>query len=142
MRAATSRSSRRPLSRRELLSLEAVREASASSHWVRVFRRAMACRFEVTLPSEDARHVAAARDALDLVDLIEDRLTWFRATSELSQVNREAACRPVPVSPELLELLGLCRRIHGETAGAFDVTTTPLSRAWGFLDRAGRLALA
>jgi thiamine biosynthesis lipoprotein len=99
----------------------------------------MACRFEVTLEGEDAPHVAAAREALDEVDRIEAALTVFRDTSELVRLNRLAGREPVVVDRELLDLLGLCREIHDSTEGAFDVTTTPLSRCWGFLARAGRL---
>ena len=51
----------------------------------------MACRFEVALDEADARHVEDARAALDEIDAIEAALTWFRETSELSRVNREAA---------------------------------------------------
>jgi thiamine biosynthesis lipoprotein len=98
----------------------------------------MACRFEVTLPSEDARHVAAAREALDEVDALEAALTVFRETSELVRVNREAAAGPVEVTPGLFALLRLCRDLHAATAGAFDPTSTPLSRGWGFLAREGR----
>jgi thiamine biosynthesis lipoprotein len=107
-------------------------------HWVRVHRPAMACRFEVVLDSDDARHVPAARAALDEIDAIEDALSYFRDTSELSRVNREAAAGPVPLSPELFALLALCREVHALGGGAFDPTSTPLSRAWGFLFREGR----
>jgi thiamine biosynthesis lipoprotein len=113
--------------------------APEAGHWVKVHRTAMACRFEVTLPSEDARHVDAARAALDEVDAIEDALSWFRDTSELSRVNREAAAGPVAVGPGLFALLSLCRELHAATGGAFDPASTALSRCWGFLDRRGRL---
>jgi thiamine biosynthesis lipoprotein len=106
-----------------------------TGHWVKVHRPAMACRFEVTLASEDARHVEDARMALDEVDTIEAVLTWFRDTSELSRVNREAAAGPVAVGPFLFALLELCRDLHALTGGAFDPASTALSRAWGFLDR-------
>jgi thiamine biosynthesis lipoprotein len=99
----------------------------------------MACRFEVTLPSEDARHVEAARAALDEVDAIEDALSWFRDTSEVSRVNRGAAAGPVAVGAGLFALLSLCRELHAATGGAFDPATTALSRCWGFLDRRPRL---
>ena len=33
----------------------------------------------------------------------------------------------------------LCRDLHAATGGAFDPTSTPLSREWGFLARQGRL---
>jgi thiamine biosynthesis lipoprotein len=98
----------------------------------------MACRFEVTLPSEDPRSVRAARLALEEVDAIEAELTVFRDSSALSRVNREAASGPVRVSPGLMSLLGHCRALHLATGGCFDPTSTPLSRAWGFLARRGR----
>jgi thiamine biosynthesis lipoprotein len=98
----------------------------------------MACRFEVTLASRDARLVPAARAALDEVDSLEAALTVFRDSSELSRVNREAASGPFPVSRGLMDLLCLCRDLHTATGGAFDPTSTPLSRDWGLLARPGR----
>jgi thiamine biosynthesis lipoprotein len=99
----------------------------------------MACRFEITLAADDAASVAAAARALDEVDRIEDELSLFRATSALSEVNRRAACGSVAVPADLFDLLTVCRRLHQDTAGAFDITSTPLSRCWGFLRREGRL---
>ncbi len=131
----------RPISRRQLLSRPREKEVE-SGHWIRVHRQAMACRFEVTLSDEDARHVPAARAALDEVDRIEDVLTVFRDGSEVARVNREAASGPVTVSPLLFSLLERCRTLHEATGGAFDPTSTPLSRAWGFLAREGRLPAA
>ena len=131
-----------PLRRRDLLSLGFVRGDLGSSHWIRVHRPAMACRFEITLSGEDEAHVPAAREALDEADRIESALTVFRDTSELVRVNRTAGQSPAPVSPELFGLLELCRQVHTQTEGAFDVTSTPLSRCWGFLKREGRLPAA
>ena len=99
----------------------------------------MACRFEVTLSGEDGRHVAAAREALDEIDRVEAALTVFRETSDLVRVNLAAGREPVAVSEELFALLRSCRDLHARTGGAFDVTSTPLSRCWGFLRREGRL---
>jgi thiamine biosynthesis lipoprotein len=129
----------RPLSRRQLFAIPRGSEPPEEGHWIRVHRRAMACRFEVTLSDEDARHVPAARAALDEVDRIEDVLTVFRDTSEVASVNRSAAAGPVGVTPMLFALLERCRSVHTATGGAFDPTSTPLSRAWGFLAREGRL---
>ena len=108
-------------------------------HWIKVHRVAMACRFEVTLDDEDARHVEDARAALDEIDAIEAALTWFRETSELSRVNRDAAVGPVAVGPFMAEILSLCRELHSATGGAFDPASTALSRCWGFLERRPRL---
>lgn len=97
----------------------------------------MACRFEVALPEEDARHVDAALEALDEADRLEAALTVFRDTSDLSRINRQAAAAPAPVSEGLFALLTRCHTLHAETEGAFDITSTPLSRRWGFLQSEG-----
>src|SRR5687768_15236113 len=130
-----------PLSRRELLA-GGRRDAPDDGHWVRVHRRAMACRFEITLAAEDARHVEAARAALDEADRVEASLTVFRDTSEVAAVNRQAAEVPVAASDLLFALLERCRALHAATGGAFDPTAGPLTRCWGFLAREGRLPSA
>lgn len=99
----------------------------------------MACRFEVTLLAEDARWVREASLALDVADDLEAALSVFREESEVTRLNRCAAEAPVRVAPAMLALLRLCLDVHAATGGAFDVTTTPLSRAWGFLERRGRV---
>jgi thiamine biosynthesis lipoprotein len=99
----------------------------------------MACRFEVTLPLEDQAGVSAARHALDEIDRLEEQLTIFRESSEVSRINREAAKAPVRVERSLFSLLLLCRELCRGTGGAFDVTSGPLSRCWGFLRRQGRI---
>jgi thiamine biosynthesis lipoprotein len=127
----------RTLTRRELFGLRRA-EPLPSDHWVRVYRNAMACRVEVALSGEDAAHVPAARAALDQADHVESLLSVFRETSEVSRLNARAASEDVLVSAELFAILERCARLSAETAGAFDATGTPLSRAWGFLRREGR----
>src|SRR5205085_12512056 len=99
----------------------------------------MACRFEVTLPPGERAGVGLARQALDEVARLEQQLTVFRETSEVSFINRSAAANGVRVEPSLFALLGLCRDLCRDTDGAFDITSAPLSRCWGFLKREGRL---
>ena len=99
----------------------------------------MACRFEIVLPGEQGSLLPAARTALNLADRLEARLSVFRETSELSHVNRVAGDGPVPVHPGLYDLLRRSNALHEATGGAFDITSTPLSRCWGFLRREGQL---
>ncbi|HXH05553.1 MAG TPA: FAD:protein FMN transferase [Vicinamibacterales bacterium] len=131
-----------PISRRALLGLERRAADGAAAErrdsWVRVYRRIMACRFEVVLPAEEARHLEAARRALDEADRLEAQLSLFRPESDLAHVNREAHLHPVEAGAALFDLLVRSRDLHAATEGAFDVTSTPLSRCWGFLARAGR----
>jgi thiamine biosynthesis lipoprotein len=127
------------LKRRAFLNFSPIRPAPSSGYWQRVSRAAMACRFEVTLPLEDQAGVSAARQALDEVDRLEEQLTIFRESSEVSFINREAATNPARVEQSLFSLLLLCRELCRETGGAFDITSGPLSRCWGFLRREGRI---
>lgn len=123
------------VTRRNFLSFDFGDRRSETGHWVRVHRIAMACRFEVMLSSDDANDMAAARAALDEADQLESLLTVFRETSEVADVNRRASGEQVPVSALLFELLVRSAQLHAATDGAFDVTSTPLSRCWGFLHR-------
>ena len=128
-----------PLGRREFLSLSKDTSQPETEFWIRVHRPAMACRFEVTLPGSDGRHIPAAREALDGVDAVEAALTIFRDESDINQVNRSAGDGPAFLSPHLLALLVQSQALHRATERAFDITSTPLSRTWGFLRREGRL---
>jgi thiamine biosynthesis lipoprotein len=95
----------------------------------------MACRFDVTLAAEDRAFVPSTIAALDLVDRLERDLSVFIETSTICEVNRDAATRSVAVPQDVAALLMQCQRVHRDTDGAFDLTTTPLSRCWGFLRR-------
>ena len=108
-------------------------------YWIRVHRRAMACRFEITLASEDALWVTAARAALNEIDRTEAALSVFQETSVISEVNRRAAAEPVHVDADVFGLLQRCAELCRHTGGAFDITSTPLSRCWGFMRREGRV---
>jgi thiamine biosynthesis lipoprotein len=99
----------------------------------------MACRFEITLPGTDGRHIPAAREALDGIDALEDALSIFRDQSDVTEVNRSAFHAPALLSPHLFALLLRSQTLHHATDRAFDVTSTPLSRTWGFVRREGRL---
>jgi FAD:protein FMN transferase len=107
---------------------------------IRVSRPAMACEFEVCFPAdkcEDGTDFALA--ALDLVEEVEDRLSFFRSAGEISRINALAAETPVEVDEPLFDLLCLAMRLNEETDGAYDITSTPLWEAWGFARRAGEI---
>ncbi len=106
---------------------------------IRVSRRAMATTFEVALPYGTPDALAAAEDALDLIDELEDQLTVFRGHSEVCRLNATAAAGPVAVAENLFDLLADAAALTNETGGAFDVATGALIKAWGFFKREGRV---
>ncbi|MGA2059300.1 MAG: FAD:protein FMN transferase [Thermoguttaceae bacterium] len=114
--------------------------------------RAMATQFEIRFPcavggtTGGREHDAQlALETLESLDELEERMSFFRPTSEISRINLLAAEGPFEVEPELFQLLCLARDIWRETEGALDITATPLWQAWGFATRkrvagAGRVA--
>ncbi len=117
--------------------------AAAAAAKLHVTRRAMACEFSLQYHAADGSAANdAAMAALDLIDELEAQLTIFRETSEIIEINRRAGVKPVPVESRLFSLLELCVWLQAETRGAFDLTSGPLSRLWGFLRREGRVPAA
>jgi FAD:protein FMN transferase len=127
------------LNRRQFFSLPQSADGQGSDYWLHLNRTAMACRFEITLPSNDQSDIAAANEALSLIDRLEDQMTVFRETSEISHINRNADSTAVEIEAGLFELLLLCEELYRATDGAFDITSGPLTRCWGFLRREGRI---
>ena len=78
-------------------------------------------------------------EALDLVELLEDQMTVYRNHSQVSLLNRLCAGEPQLVEARLAGLLQRSLELHQITDGAFDITSTPLSREWGFFKREGIL---
>jgi len=94
--------------------------------------RAMATGFEIVLPWDSPQPLEAGRAAFELLDCLEEQLSVYREHSEVSRLNRLAFVRPVGVEPRLFELLQQAQQIHQDTAGAFDITSGPLIKVWGF----------
>ncbi len=122
--------------------LEDPPELAARYHLLRVTRRAMASVFEIALPFGTPNGLAAAEDALDLIDELESQLTVYRDTSEASALNRTAFENAVPVERRFFDLLQFAAGLTNDTAGAFDVCTGALTKAWGFYRRDGRVPSA
>jgi thiamine biosynthesis lipoprotein len=129
----------RRLSRRTFLTRRPELPPQPADFLVRVHRQIMACRVEVVLPGEHASLLPLASAALNEGDRLEEVMTIFRDSSELSRVNRDAHLEPVKVSHDLWSVLDLARLVSDATEGAFDPAATPLSRCWGFIQRQGRL---
>lgn len=113
--------------------------ASGPVAQVQATRRAMACEFSIQFHETDGDLQEDALSAFDLIERIEDQLTIYRENSDVIAINQQAANEPVSVDNELFRLLAICQQLYRDTGGAFDMTSGPLSRIWGFFERAGRL---
>jgi len=107
---------------------------------IHVTRRAMACEFEVCFPARlYEQGTEWALEALDRVEELERRISYFQPGSEISRINLLAAEQAVEIEPDLFALLDWALRLADETGGAYDITSAPLWETWGFARRSGRI---
>jgi thiamine biosynthesis lipoprotein len=95
--------------------------------------------FSVQMPLNVPMGQTVAAKVLDEIDRLERILTIYDAKSEVSRLNQLAHERPIHLSDEVFEVLSLAQKLGAETAGAFDVTTGPFTKAWGFFQRQPRV---
>ncbi len=108
--------------------------------WLEIARDAMACRFEVLLnPGKPTNGPEIAVAALDSITFLEQLLSVYIPTSELSLLNARAHDGPVKVSESTFAMLELGLSVYEKTAGAFDMTAAKLSKTWGFYRRQGKM---
>jgi len=101
---------------------------------------AMGSTYSIALYGYDRIKMEAAADAaFDEVRRLDELLSNYQPGSQWSEVNRNAASRPVKVSPELFDLLSACIEYSRESEGAFDITVGPLMKVWGFYKGSGHL---
>ncbi|NIR00561.1 MAG: FAD:protein FMN transferase [Gemmatimonadales bacterium] len=70
--------------------------------------------------------------AFQEIERVEEALSTYRSTSEISRINTTAAHRPVVTDPEVFSLIVRALEYGRRTGGAFDITVGPLVKAWGF----------
>lgn len=99
---------------------------------------AMGSVFTIYLYAKDESQASAAFEAaFDEVERLEEALSNYRDSSELSRINRLADSQPVTTDPEVFGLLQTSLDYSKKTAGAFDITVGPLMKAWGFFRASG-----
>ncbi|MEO0996783.1 MAG: FAD:protein FMN transferase [Pseudomonadota bacterium] len=96
----------------------------------------MGTRVRVGLHHDDAAAAEAAIDAaLAEIDRIEQLMSTYIETSEISAANRDAASGPVVVGAELFELIRRSLEFSGLTGGAFDITYDSVGQHYDFRER-------
>src|ERR1700692_670650 len=108
--------------------------APAHAEWVnRVTDGIMGTRITVELWSEDRPKAEAAIDAvLDEMRHIDESMSTYKPTSEVSLVNAKAADGPMPITKELFDLLTTAKEYSVLTEGAFDITYPSVAYLYDF----------
>lgn len=117
----------------------AVLPALAADRLFSESHEAMGTKFTIYLYAPDqATAIAAFNASFDEIDRLEEELSNYRDTSELSRINREAGLHDVTTDPEVFTFLQTSLNFWRRSDGAFDITVGPLMRAWGFFRGQGR----
>ncbi|MCA9412504.1 MAG: FAD:protein FMN transferase [Candidatus Omnitrophica bacterium] len=87
---------------------------------LRYSHRAMATLFEAVFPEGEQGAQSVAETLFEEIDRIENLLSRFDPTSEVSRINREASKEAVRIDSELFDLLEVCRDYWEKSDGAFD----------------------
>ncbi len=109
----------------------------AHAEWVkRVTDGIMGTRITVELWSDDKDKADSAIDAvLDEMRHIDESMSTYKSTSEVSQVNAKAADGPMHISKELFDLLVTANQYSELTEGAFDITYASVGYMYDFRRR-------
>jgi thiamine biosynthesis lipoprotein len=78
-----------------------------------------------------------AEPAFQEIDRVEDLLSNYRESSELSRINREAALGEATTDPETFRFLEISFAWSAKSHGAVDITVGKLMKAWGFYGAKG-----
>ncbi|MFL6438259.1 MAG: FAD:protein FMN transferase [Terriglobales bacterium] len=102
-------------------------------------RNAMGTVFSIYMYARDEEHAETCFEAaFEEIERLEETLSHYRPSSELSRINRLAAHHAVTTDPEVFALLETAIDYSRRSNGAFDITVGPLMRAWGFFRGEGR----
>ncbi len=95
----------------------------------------MGATFSIVLYGYDLdKMTSTVNAAFDEARRLDAMLSNYKPASEWNGVNRNAARKPVRVSPELFRLLATCMMYSRQSEGAFDISVGPLMKLWGFYD--------
>ena len=119
-----------------LVTLVVAGNAAARAEWHAREEAIMGTRIAVEVWHEDAAAAEAAIDAVIAeMHRIDALMSVYKPESQLSEVNREAANRPVEVAPELASLISRALEFSELSGGAFDITYASVGYLYDYRDR-------
>jgi thiamine biosynthesis lipoprotein len=95
----------------------------------------MGTSFHLTVPAAAAGDTSLLPAIQDRLDALEDQMSTYRESSEISRFNQSREAGPFPVSAEFAEVVRRAAEVSELSGGALDITVAPLVRLWA-ADRA------
>jgi thiamine biosynthesis lipoprotein len=110
--------------------------AAAHAEWHAREEAIMGTRIAVEVWHEDPAAATAAIDAVIAeMHRIDALMSVYKPESQLSEVNRDAATRPVRVEPELARLIARALEFSELSDGAFDITYASVGYLYDYRER-------
>lgn len=89
--------------------------------------------FEITVVAKDSVQAKIwAKQSVDELKRIENLISEWKPTSEVSAINQNAGIAPVKVSWEVFQLLERAVKFSKLTEGAFDISFASMDKIWKF----------
>lgn len=82
--------------------------------------------------SDETRQQEVEQGINSELNNINEKMSTYLPSSEISQVSTSISLEPTPISAETLTVLEAAQQLSVLSKGAFDVTVGPLVQAWGF----------
>jgi thiamine biosynthesis lipoprotein len=93
----------------------------------------MGGRFDITIVGKDSLRAEMSIDTVIAeITRIENLISDWKPTSQVSQVNANAGIRPIKVDKEVFELTERALELSKLTHGAFDISFAAMDRIWKF----------
>jgi len=107
--------------------------ATAHADWHNRTDAIMGTRIYVELWHEDAaRAQRLMQQVMDEMHRIDELMSPYKETAQLFIVNRDAAQKPVAVTPELFDLIRVSNHYSDLSGGAFDITFASLGHQFDY----------
>lgn len=93
----------------------------------------MGSRFDISIVADDTLSAEANIDTVIAeITRIENLISDWKETSQVSSINRNAGIQPVKVDSELFELTKRAIRLSEMTNGAFDISFGSMEKVWKY----------
>ncbi len=105
----------------------------------RFFHEAMTSNFEIAIVGEEETYAKqAAQAAFDEIDQVEQNLSRYIQSSDISRLNHLKKGMTAQVGLQAFECLQIAAQLYKDTNGVFDVTVGPLIDCWRSPDKSPR----
>jgi len=107
-----------------------------AKHMPRETRMVMGTLFEITICGGTTE---LFHEAFSVAEDLDRKLSNYRESSEISELNRRAFHESFKVSKDVFELIQISKSLSERTAGSFDITVGPLIKLWDKASKENRL---